>query len=121
MSSKTLVLILLAFASFLSGMIDQYFYPGQQWPPTAVAFTVIGVFLIFVWFRLDSGQIGYRRSPWLNVSVVALAIVALPYYFFRSRGVKHGAIYSAFTLLAFLASGALSLAGTYATYYGLQA
>jgi len=120
-NSKKLVLVLLAALSFLSGIIDQYFYPEQQFPPTAIAFTVVGIFLIFVWYRLDSDQVGYRRSPWLNVSVVALAIVALPYYFFRSRGVKRGIIYSAFTVLAFLASNALSLAGAYATYYWLQA
>ncbi|GAB3349287.1 hypothetical protein [Lysobacter tyrosinilyticus] len=120
MNHKNLVLAILAIASFASGAIDQYFYPGRPFPPTAVAFTLIGVALIFFWYRLDSTQLGYRRSPWLNVSVIALAIVALPYYFFRSRGFKKGAIATGVMLLAYAASSALTLAGSYSAYYGLQ-
>ena len=118
---KTLVLVLLLAASLLSGAIDQYFYPGQPLPPTALAFTVVGAFLIFIWYRIDSTEIGYKRSPWLNVAVVALAIVALPYYFFRSRGAKRGVIATGLMVAAFIASGLLSMGGMYATYYGLQA
>ena len=121
MSSKTLVLVMLAAASLLSGVIDQYFYPGQELPPTALAFMVTAACLIFWWYRLDSSQLGYRRSPWLNIGVVALPIVALPYYFFRSRGAKRGAAYSFMTLVVLILLGVLSVAGAYAAYYGLQA
>ena len=121
MSSKTLALIMLASASLLSGVIDQYFYPGQELPPTAIGFMVTAAFLIFWWYRLDSIQLGYRRSPLLNVGVVALPIVALPYYFFRTRGAKRGAVYSFVTLIVFIFLGVLSVAGAYAAYYGLQA
>lgn len=121
MSTKTLVLIVLAAVSLLSGVIDQYFYPGQELPPTAMAFMVVAAFLIFWWYRLDSSQLGYRRSPWLNVGVVALPIVVLPYYFFRTRGAKRGAAYSFVTLAVFILLGVLSVAGAYAAYYGLQA
>ena len=121
MSSKTLVLLMLAAASLLSGVVDQYFYPGQELPPTAIAFAVVAAFLIFWWYRLDSSQLGYRRSPWLNIGVVALPIIALPYYFFRTRGAKRGAAYSFVTLVAFIFIGVLAVAGAYATYYGLQA
>lgn len=120
MSSKNRVLATLAVASLISGAIDQYFYPGHQFPPTAVGFMVVGTFLIFLWYRMDSEQIGYRRSPWLNVSVIALAIVALPYYFFRSRGAKRGASATGILLLAYVASGVLTVAGSYLTYYWLQ-
>ena len=119
-SPKSVLLSALAVASFVSGALDQYFYPGDQFPPTALAFTVVGIFLIFAWYRLDSNQVGYRRSPWLNVGVIALAIVALPFYFFRSRGAKRGTIATGMMLLAYIASGAPTVAGSYAAYYGLQ-
>lgn len=120
MSSKAWVLISLAIASFLSGVIDQYFYPGQEWPPTAVGFTVIGILLVFIWYRLDSEQMNYRRSPWLTAGVVALAILALPYYFFRSRGFGKGALATLAMLLGIIACNVLWIGGTYASYYGLQ-
>ena len=120
MGPKGIVLAILAIGSLASGAVDQYFYPGVQFPPTALAFAVICVALIFAWFRLDSTQVGYKRTPWLNVGVIALGIIALPYYFFRSRGAKRGAIATAGMLLAYFSSLALSVAGAYATYYGLQ-
>ena len=121
MRSKPFIVVLLFIASFLSGAIDQYFYPGQPWPPTAVAFTVVGALLIFIWYRIDSAELNYKRSPWLNIAVVALAVVALPYYFFRSRGAKRGSIATIVLLASFILSGILSMGGMYATYYGLQA
>ena len=120
MGPKNRLLVALAVASLLSGVVDQYFYPGHQFPPSAVGFMVVGVLLIFLWYRMDSAQIGYRRSPWLNVGVIALAIVALPYYFFRSRGALKGAVATGALLLAYIASGMLTVAGSYLAYYGLQ-
>ena len=120
MSPKNWVLVALATASLASGVIDQYFYPGHQFPPSAVGFMVVGVLLIFLWYRMDTAQIGYRRSPWLNVGVIALAVVALPYYFFRSRGALKGAVATGALVLAYIASGMLTVAGSYLAYYGLQ-
>ena len=120
MSSKSIVLIVLACVSFLAGVIDQYFYPDNPFPPTAPAYTFISIFLVFLWYRLDSDKIGYRRSPWLNLSIVVLTIVALPYYFFRSRGVKRGFVAVGIMLLALIASGLLNVAGALSVYYGLQ-
>ncbi|MGY1426505.1 hypothetical protein [Lysobacter sp. A289] len=121
MRSKILVLLALAVAAFISGAADQYFYPGVITPPSAFAFAVVGGLLIFAWYRLDSDQLGYRRSPWLNVGVVGLSLLALPYYFFRSRGVKRGTVASVVFIAALLLLGVIGSAGQYATYYGLQA
>lgn len=120
MSSKNKVLIALAFLSLLTGVVDQYFYPNHELPPTAIAFMMVAVFLIFLWYRLDTAQTGYKRSPWLNVAVVGLNIVALPYYFFRSRGAKRGFIATGLFLLAHVASVVLTFSGSYLTYYVLQ-
>ena len=76
--------------------------------------------LVFTWYRLDTDQLGYRRTPWLNVSVVAISIVALPYYFFRSRGTKRGFIFLGMFIFAIIIYYLLSSAGRYAVYYALQ-
>src|SRR5262245_45945083 len=120
-SPKNGVIVALAVLSLISGAVDQYFYPGNEFPPTALAFMVVVSFLIFAWYWLDTEQVGYRRSPWLNVGVVGLSIVALPYYFFRSRGAKKGILGTGLLVLGYVASVLLTTAGSYVTYYALQA
>jgi formate hydrogenlyase subunit 4 len=82
-------------------------------PPSGVAATLISALLIFGWYRIDSSQRGYRRSPWLNVGVVLLALVALPVYFFRSRGAKGGLTATAIFLAGIIGYSVLGLAGQY--------
>ena len=120
MSSKNKILLALVLASFISGAVDQYFYPGVLFPPTALLAAVTFLLLIFAWYRLDATEIGYKRTRSLNVGVVALGVLALPYYFFRSRGAKGGAIATLAMLLLFVACNFVMNAGTYAAYYGLQ-
>ena len=47
---------------------------------------------IFWWYHVDKAEKGYRAGPLMNVGVVALAILALPVYFIRSRGWKRGSV-----------------------------
>jgi hypothetical protein len=47
---------------------------------------------IFWWYHVDKARRGYRAGPLMNAGVVALAIIALPVYFIRSRGWKRGSI-----------------------------
>jgi hypothetical protein len=53
---------------------------------------------IYWWYHLDKDQTGYRAGRLLNVGVAALAIVALPVYFVRSRGWKRGGVISLYAL-----------------------
>jgi len=53
---------------------------------------------IYWWYHLDKDETGYRAGRLLNVGVAALAIVALPVYFIRSRGWKRGGVISVYTL-----------------------
>jgi hypothetical protein len=50
-----------------------------------LAVTLLFSFLCFYWYRLDSDIHQYRRGALLNVGIVMLAIVAVPYYLVRSR------------------------------------
>jgi len=112
--------VALCASAFLNGAIKQYYYPGLVFPPTSVLFMLVNVALIFLWFRLDSNAIGYRRAPWLSIAVIAIPIITLPYYFFRSRGTKRGAIATGLMLLAIPAAGVLATTGALLAYHGLQ-
>jgi len=114
--------VVLAFLglSFIAGVAGQYFYPGMEFSPVDMWFLPGFAFLLFIWYRIDSEQRSYKRSPWLNVCIIAVAIIALPYYFFRSRGLKGGALATSAMLLVFVLGGALTTAGQYSAYYGLQ-
>jgi len=120
MNSKTIVLLILAVLAFLTGALGQYIAPGQPYPPTEMAFILAGSALVFAWYLIDTQQRSYKRTVWLNIGVVGLALVALPYYFFRSRGAKSGLVATGLFLLMLLASFAFTSAGQYAIYYGLQ-
>ena len=120
MQPKQLAVLGLAALSFASGAAGQYLYPGQNVSPVDLWVLPGFAFLIFWWYRLDSSQAGYKRTPWLNVGVIAIAALALPYYFFRSRGFKRGSLATLVLFGAIAASGLLTLGGQYATYLGLQ-
>ena len=70
---------------------------------------------IYWWYHLDKDQTGYRAGPLLNVGVAALAIVALPVYFVRSRGWKRGGV---ICLYALGAVGVLYLLETLGEFIG---
>ena len=120
MSLKAWVLVALAFCIFLAGAVGQYIRPGADSAPSDIWFMGPSALLIFLWYWLDTNERGYRRSVWLNFGVVALALFALPYYFFASRGAKQGSIALGLFVLALPASGLLVIAGQYAMYYAVQ-
>jgi hypothetical protein len=99
---RAIVLALLSIAAFADGIVHQLTAPGEMYARSDIVFTLVAALLIFLWYRLDSDQMAYRRSPWLNVAVVAIGIIALPYYFFRSRGLARGAIAVGLFLLSFV-------------------
>jgi len=117
---KHLAVALFLLIAFLSGLARQYFSPGQLLSKVDLPFLLIGLFLIFFWFRLDSDQLGYRRTPVLSVMVLAFTVVALPYYFLRSRGFLRGSIATALSLVVAVAYSMLQAGGEWAIYYGLQ-
>lgn len=106
--------------SFIAGALGQYLYPGKDYPPTDLWLLPAFTLLIFLWYRADTEQKAIKRSPWLNISIIALAVLALPIYFFRTRGFKGGLIATIGMLAYLFLSGALTGLGQYAIDYGLQ-
>ena len=48
--------------------------------------TLAATALVLGWFLADSSELGVKTSPLLKTGVVALAIVAVPYYLLRYKG-----------------------------------
>jgi hypothetical protein len=117
---KLIVLALIMLAGFADGVSHQLTGLGGGFGRSDVVFTVIVTLLIFVWYRFDADERSYRRTPFLSVAVVALAALALPYYFFKSRGWSRGSVATGIFIACCVAYVALETAGEYAAYYAWQ-
>ena len=73
--------------------------------------------VIFWWYVQDSNKYQYRRSPLLNIGILAIGFIALPYYFFRTRGFKGGLYTTSLFIIIFIAWYIVSYAGSYAAWY----
>jgi hypothetical protein len=118
MKPKTTALSLIAALSFISGAVLEYTQSSDS--PVELAFLGAGTLLVFYWYHLDSSERGYKRTALLNIGVIALAILALPYYFFRSRGARGGLIAMALFIVTLIGVNILAEAGQYLTHYALK-
>lgn len=114
---KRIVLWLIMLAGFLDGVSRQLTAPGADFGPADMVFTLVTTLLVFIWYRFDTEERSYRRTPFLNVAVVALALLALPYYFFRSRGFSRGSVATGVFIVCMVAYIVLQSAGEYAAYF----
>jgi hypothetical protein len=84
--TRTQILALLVAVTAVYGVVDAHQmalhieYSGWE-----VLATLMFSFLCFCWYRVDSEERMYRRTALLNVGIVMLAILAVPYYLVRSR------------------------------------
>lgn len=98
-----LVLAAILASVALTGGIDAHFAAHVQQPDWwMVASTLAFNALIFAWYYFDSETQAYPRSPGLNVAVVLLAGIAVPYYLVRSRA-KGRKLRAIFMLTGFVA------------------
>lgn len=96
---------------FLNGVVGAWLYGNTPVPNSAIVFMIANAFLAFLWFRLDSDQRSYRRTPFLTAAVVGVWIVAIPYYLFRTRGIRSGAIGVLVLVLLLFGYGVMALIG----------
>ena len=91
MTVRTKVLALCPFLSLIVGCLE--YGPARGPDSGSVLFAIhalASLALVFVWFRLDAHERIYKASIVLNIVMLGLTIVALPYYLFRSRGLLGG-------------------------------
>lgn len=101
MNTRIILLIFLAFMA-IGGYFDAYFITNHiREPRWWVLTTTFGLSVIaYLWYYFDSESRSFSRSIWLNISVVAISIIAIPYYLVRSR-VKWQKLFSLFKLMGF--------------------
>ena len=117
---RVLLYFALLAVAFASGAISQFVYPGNEFSPVHLVAAFVGVVLSFAWYRFDTDLRGYRRSVLLNIGVIAFPVLALPYYFFRTRGFLRGLAAVAVMLVSVVLYTVLQVAGTFALYHVLQ-
>jgi hypothetical protein len=84
------VLAAIAFvAALLEAAVTGHVDPFSKF---GLAETFVSLLPIYYWYYVDKAQRQFHASPVLNVGVVALAVIAIPVYFIRSRGWKRGGI-----------------------------
>jgi hypothetical protein len=91
--AKVYALAILAVISLLSPILEVAI-TGRIEPfgKFALAETFLSIAPIYWWYYVDKEQRQFRAGPVLNVGVIGLTIIALPIYFIRSRGWKHGGL-----------------------------
>jgi peptidoglycan/LPS O-acetylase OafA/YrhL len=86
MTQKRILLAILLLM-VLDGFIDATYASDDRTQPLAwsVPLTLCFSFLTFLWYRRDSEERGYPRSRWLNIGIILLTPISVPYYLLRSR------------------------------------
>lgn len=86
MKPNQILILLLLYIAVLSGMasfLDARRIAEPQW--SVMVTSMAGSLLVFWWYWADSVSRSYRRSPLLNVAIIAVGFLAVPYYLLRSR------------------------------------
>jgi hypothetical protein len=108
---KSQVLLAFAVVSFFAGANPVIAMSVESARMIELGLVFAMVFLIFLWYRIDADQRGFQRTTLLNVGIVMIAAVAVPYYLIRSRGWQEGPAAVLKALLVFLGSIFLSSLG----------
>jgi peptidoglycan/LPS O-acetylase OafA/YrhL len=86
---KQAALVALLGASVVLGIVEVALGLPMQNSPDRLLFTFVGnlalLVLGFRWLQLDARELDIRRPLWLNVGIVLLAAVFVPYYLFKTR------------------------------------
>ena len=99
------VLALLPLLSLVFGLFEYGPARGPEADSTLFAIhALLSLALVFVWFRLDARERLYKASIVLNIAMLGLTIIALPYYLLRSRGFGGGFKSLALAGLVFVAT-----------------
>lgn len=86
MKPQQILVLLLVYMAALSGMASYFDARRIAEPQWSVMVTsILGSLLLFWWYWADSASRSYRRSPLLNIAVIAVGFIAVPYYLLRSR------------------------------------
>jgi hypothetical protein len=112
MAPRTRYFILASPAlGFADGVAAYSLYPGQPFALSSLVIGIAALFLIFLWYRLDSDSRHFKRPALLSVGVVGLSSLAIPYYLFRTRGIRDGSVATLVFLLIGVGYSAMGYVG----------
>jgi len=109
--AKTQIPWAFAAVSFISGANPVVAMSAETIKLIELVLVFAMVSLIFLWYRIDADERGFQRSMLLNVGIVMVAAVAVPYYLIRSRGWEEGPPAVLRAVVVFLGSVVLSAIG----------
>ncbi len=68
----------------VAGVLEPHVaHPGTTLSPVGTAHTLVMAVLLFAWCRADAAARGIRPPPAAPLLVALMAIVGVPYYFFK--------------------------------------
>jgi hypothetical protein len=105
------ITVSLTALGFLYGAAWVYFSHVGDAPQIVVVFGILMTATVFEWMRQDAYARSFKRSPIMNVAVIALPVVTVPVYLFRTRGLRGGMLGTAVALTIFLISWLSSWVG----------
>jgi hypothetical protein len=87
MKPKSIIIAASSLVSFLSGASEVWFTGAHSPVPEFALFLpiIISLGLILTWVHIDSKEHNYVRPAIINMGIVALALVFIPIYLFKSR------------------------------------
>jgi hypothetical protein len=107
--SKNATIIAMLGVALAAGIVITSLAPDPQAVevPIGIQFGVNLALLLlgFRWLHIDSRQLDIRRPLWLNIGIVLLAAVFVPYYLYKTRpeGARLSAILMFFGLVMAIA------------------
>ncbi len=91
MTTHRKIIFILLMLSIASGLVDGYYAhlaritPG----PANLLFAFLFTAAAFAWYYFDAKARSYHRRKLLDIAVIVLNIIAIPYYLIRSREKGH--------------------------------
>lgn len=98
----------------------QFIAPGKLFAASDIPVELLVLTLIFLWYYIDSNEKKYKRNLFLNMGIIALWIIVLPYYLFRTRDKKKAFKSTVVFILLVICSELIDLGGEYAVYLIFQ-
>lgn len=112
MRSKVIALALLALVSFLGPFLEMLITGGvEPFGKWEIGETIVALVLVFWWYHVDKGRLGYRAGPLMNGGMLLVMALAMPIYLIRSRGWKRGTLATTIAAAFFIALLGLGEAG----------
>jgi CDP-diglyceride synthetase len=113
MNQKRRAFLMLCAVSFFVPMGEVLIlkHRAEPWSIYSYAYALLSAYAIYWWYVVDKRERAFRAGAIQNIGVAFLSFIALPIYFFRSRGWKWGLVNTVSVFAIVVALGALGYLG----------